>query len=389
MIEQIKTWVQNLLAKWFAKPIPAVEEQPSDPAPKPKRKYTSHKEDRANFSELLDGIESTFESYKFPTLQSESWLDKDSIIGLKKLGAYVPNPWVMPDPYHEGDYKVEDVKVLPAIMCVSLGYKAYAKEEDDKMPAKFMFAIKHKKLPWNVAYKTGTPYLFGMAYEWRGKLVWLHMYMTVNRHSGRVEMCDELRDITNVIPSKSVASKHANGQASVIKRRQWGAAPLLYGTLDNDVEKTKQLYKAMFCTMLEWWVKRDERWNVIVKHNGDRLSFGVPNNMTKQYFKDRDKTIKTANGQSKKIVHYVKEHQRINENSVSKVKEHIRGLHDFNWKGYQVQVVSPKLERKTSAGFTPGATDMEDMNPQEASNVVYLSKLGKMLADFEERKAYK
>ena len=62
MIEQIKTWVQNLLAKWFAKPIPAVEEQPSDPAPKPKRKYTSHKEDRANFSELLDGIESTFES---------------------------------------------------------------------------------------------------------------------------------------------------------------------------------------------------------------------------------------------------------------------------------------------------------------------------------------
>lgn len=389
MIEQIKTWVQNLLAKWFAKPIPAVEEQPSDPTPKPKRKYTSHKEDRANFSELLDGIESTFESYKFPTLQSESWLDKDSIIGLKKLGAYVPNPWVMPDPYHEGDYKVEDVKVLPAIMCVSLGYKAYAKEEDDKMPAKFMFAIKHKKLPWNVAYKTGTPYLFGMAYEWRGKLVWLHMYMTVNRHSGRVEMCDELRDITNVIPSKSVASKHANGQASVIKRRQWGAAPLLYGTLDNDVEKTKQLYKGMFCTMLEWWVKRDERWNVIVKHNGDRLSFGVPNNMTKQYFKDRDKTIKTANGQSKKIVHYVKEHQRINENSVSKVKEHIRGLHDFNWKGYQVQVVSPKLERKTSAGFTPGATDMEDMNPQEASNVVYLSKLGKMLADFEERKAYK
>ena len=111
--------------------------------------------------------------------------------------------------------------------------------------------------------------------------------------------------------------------------------------------------------------------------------------MTKQYFKDRDKTIKTANGQSKKIVHYVKEHQRINENSVSKVKEHIRGLHDFNWKGYQVQVVSPRLERKTSAGFTPGATDMEDMNPQEASNVVYLSKLGKMLADFEEKKAYK
>jgi hypothetical protein len=202
-------------------------------------------------------------------------------------------------------------------------------------------------------------------------------------------MCDELRETTNVIPSKSVASRHANGQSSVIKRRQWGSAPLLYGTLDNDVEQTKKVYRGMFCTMMDWWVKRDERWNVIVKHNGDRLSFGVPDNMTKQYFKDRDKTIKTANGQTKKIVHYVKEHQRIYGDTISTIKEHIRGLHDFNWKGYQVQVVSPRLEQKTSAGFTPGATDMEDMNPQETSNVVYLSKLGKMLADFEERKAYK
>jgi hypothetical protein len=65
------------------------------------------------------------------------------------------------------------------------------------------------------------------------------------------------------------------------------------------------------------------------------------------------------------------------------IKEHIRGLREFNWKGYQIQVVSPKYQQKTSASFTEPGMEIEE---DEKSNVIYLSKLGKMLADFEERK---
>jgi hypothetical protein len=45
-------------------------------------------------------------------------------------------------------------------------------------------------------------------------------------------------------------------------------------------------------------------------------------------------------------------------------------------------VVSPKLETQTSAGFSAPSEDLE----KDLSNTVYLSKVGKLLADFEERK---
>jgi hypothetical protein len=61
------------------------------------------------------------------------------------------------------------------------------------------------------------------------------------------------------------------------------------------------------------------------------------------------------------------------------VKEHIRGLQEFNWASYHCQVVSPKFQAQTSATFTTPGDD--DIGP---SNVVYLSKVGKMLADAEE-----
>ena len=117
----------------------------------------------------------------------------------------------------------------------------------------------------------------------------------------------------------------------------------------------------------------------MVKKNGERITFGVDNNHTPYYFKDRDKSIKTASGQTKKIVHYVKEHERKVNDKTTVVKEHIRGLQEFNWAGYHCQVVSPKLQSQTAAFFTlPGDDELQ------SNNVVYLSKLGKILADFEE-----
>jgi hypothetical protein len=127
---------------------------------------------------------------------------------------------------------------------------------------------------------------------------------------------------------------------------------------------------------------REERWNVIVRKNGERVTFGVNNKDTPYFFKNRDKTV-TQNGETKRIVHYVKEHERTIKGKAKTIKEHIRGLHDFNWNGYQCKVVSPKLEAETAASFLSPAEDVE----KDLSETVYLSKVGKLLADFEERKA--
>jgi len=376
------------ILRFFRKEVkPEVTETPIKEAVKEKKqrkKYTSHKEERATFSELLDGIESTFESYRFPALET-SWLDKDSIIGLRKLGSHVPSNWdsvlnvLNTDHVNEDDIRCKNLQKLPALMCVSIGYKLKSKEENG-LPAKFIFAIKHKKLPWNVGYKQGTPYLFGTAHERDGKMHWLYMWITVNRHTGQVEVCPELRPSFSYIPSKNPASKRGDGALRRVMRQQWMPPNFLSGLVNKNIDQARKDHKILFVTILDWWVKREEQWNVIVKYNGERLTFAVPDDQTKFYFKDRDRVV-TENGNSRKIVHYVKEHSRVYGDRVAVIKEHIRGLRQFNWKGYNVQVVSPKLQASTAATFTPGGEDIEEMN---TSNVVYLSKLGKMLADAEE-----
>ena len=91
----------------------------------------------------------------------------------------------------------------------------------------------------------------------------------------------------------------------------------------------------------------------------------------------------TENGVTKRIVHYVKEHQRVVDNKPTTVKEHIRGLREFDWMGYNCKVISPRLEQRTSSTFCAPADDVA----YDKTDTVYLSKLGKMLADVEERKS--
>ena len=84
-------------------------------------------------------------------------------------------------------------------------------------------------------------------------------------------------------------------------------------------------------------------------------------------------------------MHYVKEHERKYGDKTTVVKEHIRGLQEFEWAGYECHVVSPRLQAGTAATFTAASTMLED--DQETSELIYLSKLGKILADNEERQA--
>ena len=352
------------IANWFGKlfreeaPQPEVKQEP-----KPKRKY--NKQRKGDFNELLENLGTTFESLKLPSMR-ESWLDRDAIIGLRKLGVHVPNPWLVN--WSQDDITLDMSKPLPAIMCVAIP----SQDNDGMHYPKVLFAIKYKKLPWNVAYKPGVPYLFGAAYEYHGKLFWCHMYMTVNRKTGVMNACEELRAVSNVIK--------ANGRTSSYTMKQWTSADFLQEET-RTVEQSKVVVFNLMRGMHTWWIGRDERWNVIVKKNGERVTFGVNNNDTPYYFKSREKVV-TENGETKKIVHYVREHDRATKTKTTTIKEHIRGLHDFVWNGYQCSVVSPKLETKTAAGFDVAPDEAEDAQ----ANSVYLSKVGKMLADMESRK---
>jgi hypothetical protein len=372
LYEKIKQFISNL----FGGATPFVEKQKVEPQePVIKRKY--NKEKKQDFNQLLEHLDEIVDSLKLPNLK-ESYLDRDSIIGLKKLGVHIPNPWILHFEKKQ-DILLDMSKPLPAIMCISSAFKNKDEEEpikilDEKyVSPKIMFAIKQKKLPHWVQYNTGTPYLFGMAFDWTGGLFWMYMYLTVSK-TGAINMCDELKNNITPIVTKTGKQKHTVYAIN----KKWQPASFLEENL-RTVEESKIAAKNIFRAMHTWWVKRDDRWNVIVKKNGERVTFGVENKDTPYYFKDREKVI-TENGKAKKIVHYVKEHERKTKVGVTTVKEHIRGLTDFKWQSCFCSVVSPKLVQKTSASFvTAGDEDASD------GNVIYLSKVGKLLADAEEK----
>ena len=133
--------------------------------------------------------------------------------------------------------------------------------------------------------------------------------------------------------------------------------------MDNElhsIEAMKNCSMNVMRAMHKWWINRDERWNVIIKKNGERITFGVNDKDTPYFFKNRDKVV-TEKGETKRIIHYVKEHERTRNGKTNIIKQHIRGLREFSWAGYECKVVSPKLETKTSATFV---TESEEYDCQ-------------------------
>jgi hypothetical protein len=385
LINKVRDFVSKLF-QYFrttnVEPIPDVEFKQKVEQRKP-RKY--NKERAQDFSELLDHLEHTFNNVKLPTM-NESWLAKDSVIGLKKLGVHVPNPWITADGFtSKGPLLVDVSKPLPAMMSISHSSQ-HTINTKHTFYVKFIFAIKMKKLPWHVTQQSGIPFQYGMAFDVEGKLIWVNMYLTINKTTGVINFCDELQTIPHTVPAKSPsARRRANGKATTFARRSW-IPPRMLEDDQRTIDEGKVIAQNFFVSMHEWWSDRDSRWNVVVKKNGDRVTFGVDNDQTPYYFKDRDKSIRTPSGQAKKIVHYVKEHERKYGDKTTIVKEHIRGLQEFDWSGYECKVISPKLQNKTSAQFTVPSSDSEDIKDIEDSNIVYMSRVGKVLADFEERK---
>ena len=119
-----------------------------------------------------------------------------------------------------------------------------------------------------------------------------------------------------------------------------------------------------------------------VKKDGERITFAVDKSLTKKYFADRDKTIKTPSGQNKKIVHFVKAHDRDYGGKITKVREHIRGLNSFSWKGYQCLVSAPEFQGLVTAECDISGSEEENLGTKE---YIATSLLGLKLAAAEER----
>lgn len=362
------------------------------PPPEPERvPFSGHKPTRqrkprdtttkATLAELLDGLDATFKTMKLE-IDSLSWLHKDAIVGLKRMGVYVPVPWEM-------EYKrIEDLRVdvsrkFPALMAVSFCLERDWKPgEEDKVYANTMFAIKRDSLPYYCTPIPGVVYEFGFSYRFSGKKnFWIQCYVVVNRETGAISICDELSSVSHTIKVKN--RRKTEGNVKTFTTRKWMPAALVRPDTRAIEERTEWVQNS-FVAMLNWWNDRDLRWSVGVRQGKDRVIFSIEQADTKTYFADRDKTVKAADGRAKKIIHYVREHERVTATKTTTVREHIRGIREFDWGNYHCIVTAPKFHKTMlSSEFTLGSLGEDDIAAC-TEKTVSGAKVGQLLADYEE-----
>jgi len=381
----VKRFISYVLGLFGSKhePIEVVEavETPTEPK-KPRKKRTSYytAPDGKNisfsesFSELLTSLKCMFEIIQLPT--RISWITADERVGFSRLGIYIPHPFellLVPD---GEDVLVKSLDSLPAMMAVAFPHQ----DHTDWVSPHIFFCLKISKLPMGVEPLPGHAYKFGEVVKLDGKLIWVVMFVVIDKHTGKVSICREMRQ--EIV---SVRDRHGT-----YYNKRWNGRPAMLGVheMENkDMQAVQHFYKIIFKNVFDWWTQRkDKSWNVSTKLGKRRLVFSLDRMDTKKYFADRDLTIQTETGKRKKIIHFVSEHERTVKDKKVVIKEHLRGLNKFTWNEYDCVVTAPKFSNLNTVVFDIAPEEEEDLAHLMDKDVklVGMAKVAEILANEEE-----
>ena len=376
VIERISEAFLKILAL-FKRPVLEVPEPVEEEEEQIDIKTDERTRFTKNLSELLDHLDIAFDAYSISTTVLTGYLSRDEILGLKKLGAHVPNPWIIK--YSKSNQAISvSTDHLPSMMFIGLSLSS--KDNWEFVHPDFMFGIKVKKFPWYVEKKEGTLYKFGMGYRFckdssHKELIWQAAWMVIKK-DGTVEFCKESKQ-----RMVHVGGKNSGG---CYVQRIRGHSDLYECIVDANPSEGEIVLRNFFVAMHDWWTGRKDRWSVCVKKNNERVTFSVDRSLTKKYFADRQKVV-NQNGNSKRIFHYVKEFKRVRNGKTEVVKEHLRGLNEFDWKGYHCLISAPEFQGLITTEFNLAAED--ESTQDENDRYLSASKVGLMLAREEEKQA--
>lgn len=340
--EEESTEVKPVAPKYQDATLSSIPNKPIKVARKSsyKRKSKTQKPpDMESFSSLLAGLEDSFDTLKMPELTG-NWLTKQEISSIKKLGVYVPGKFDM----EITDETYADTTKLPAIASALFVPKAHESEPGMIYP-RFVFAIKGLKLPVGVERIEGTPFQFGLCYAMnrddkdkamKPKVFWGWCWLVVTPE-GKVVIPWQKTTITSAVVHKNACYR---GKIEPLHLRQWHLPSMAVAETGRDQSTHEKHMKSAFSQLMTWWNKRKDQWSVGVRKDGHRVTFSIEREHTSAYFADRS-TVVNVEGKPRKIIHFVREHTRV---TGATVKEHVRGLREFDWKGYHCTVTVPDLK---------------------------------------------
>lgn len=353
-------------------------------APRRSRSKTQVQPDMQTFAGLLEGLDDSFYTMQVPPI-SGSWLAKKDLSAIKKMGIYVPTPLeveMIDHPTIAAD--------VPRVAISSAYFVPKKQDTKDKLYPRFAFCIKGAKLPESVEATKGTPYQFGLCFEMahddagkdmKPRTFWAWCWMVI-APAGEIRIPHELRMVSTPVQHRHTlpGNKGQKGsRQSTAYLRRWclptmAVADELQG-MQSEFENT---LKCTFRQLLLWSKRRENQWSVGVRKDGHRVTFSIAPEHTSAYFADRD-TVVNVDGKPRKIIHFVREHQRANG---SIVKSHVRGLREFDWKGYHCCVTAPKLNGSifTAVNLDPVLVEADDCSV----DVVDIEQMAAQMAKLED-----
>lgn len=346
---------------------------------------TQMQPDMETFGALLEGIEDSFYTMQVPAITG-SWLAKKDVNTIKKLGIYIPNWHTENDDWYENHALPKGIS-LPSM--ASAFFVPKKQDTKDKIYQRFIFCLRAAKLPENVEATRGTPYQYGACYECvtddNGKpmpprMIWVWCWIVV-KPDGTLRIPHELRPVWSQIRhSRTLPGSKglAGARRSTVYSKAWCVPSFALAEEGRDQEGYENYLKGSFKHLVSWWSSRKDQWSVGIRKDGHRVTFSIAPEHTSAYFADREMVV-NVEGKPRKIVHYVRPHVRTNG---QEVREHIRGLRHFNWKGYECSVIAPGLKGRVLTDFPLEPTEVE--TPYDKSAYIERHQAAAMLAKAED-----
>lgn len=349
-------WLRAL----FWRPLIDIESLP----PLPRRPRKQRVARKPHITDTLNELEATFEHVRRADVHATN--DRSLRSALRALGPYFPPP---ASEILDTDHVVDsiDLHKLPSLAFVALNGSSHERPSSNLLRCDFIYALKLSKLPWDTQQVAGIAF-YECGFAWhdgeRG-LVWSHFHAAVDAER-RITIPRVLRRISQRVGS--------GWRRDVIVRMAWRAPEVF-----DHMEHRQEAGVATLSDALQFWANRDSYWQVSARRDGTRVTFCIPDNEAKHYFKDRDASAATPGGQRKRIIHYVREHVRA---TGAEVRAHIRGLRQFDWNGFFCSVVAPQFHHSLATSITLGAVPGD--HAQKNGRYIDHERLAKALADADD-----
>lgn len=342
-----------------------------------KRKRKARVQHAVGLRDTLESLDATFARLKEE--EAGRYLSPSVKRAIREIGPLIPIGIQIPLDNWRVD--VSNMRTWPALIYVS---SASNQEDTGKIDSlgnpyvrgQLIYCNKVKRAPCEYPSLQGFKgliYEVGASYSHKKVAVWMVYYVGIDPTSGAVTLSKRRQ--------REYRSVGSSGHKFSFARTEFKFP--YEGYCDEEVDPEEQAALDVSLAF-KLWSERGGMWKVSVRTAGRRATFLVGGNDTRYYFKDRKVEALAADGHKKRIIHHVNAHSRtLADGSSVEVKEHIRGIRAFNWRGYKCAVVAPKFHALNLDVFD-ASSEIFEADDAVPSKMVDMGSAAKRMAMLED-----